>query len=63
MTARAILRFPDPRLRMPAEPVPLFDDALTALADDLLAAMRAAPGVGITAPHIGVPLRLAMIEL
>ena len=63
MTIRVILRFPDPRLRLAAAPIVAFDETLAALADELLAAMRAAPGIGITAPHIGVPLRLVVIEL
>jgi peptide deformylase len=63
MTAHSILRFPDPRLFLPAAVVTAFDERLSALADDLIAAMRAAPGIGITAPHIGVLLRLVVIEL
>ena len=63
MAARAILRYPDPRLSIPAAEVAAFDDGLSALADDLLAAMRAAPGIGITASHVGAPLRLVVIEL
>lgn len=60
---RPILRFPDARLHRPAAAVVAFDGALAALADDLLAAMRAAPGIGIAAPHIGVLQRLVVIEL
>lgn len=63
MPIRSILRFPDTRLQMPAAPVEYFDSALAALATDLLDTMRAAPGIGITAPHIGVLQRLAVIEL
>ncbi len=63
MTARPIVRFPDPCLRAVAEPVTSFDAGLQTLAGDLLEAMRAAPGVGITAPHIGVLQRLVVIEL
>jgi len=63
MAIRPIIRFPDPRLRVAAEPVTRFDVDLRALADDLLDTMRAAPGVGITAPHLGVPLRLVVLEL
>lgn len=58
-----ILRYPDPALRRRAEPVAIFDAALEALARDLLETMRAAPGIGITAPHCGVPSRLVVIEL
>ena len=63
MPVRPILSFPDPRLRLPASPVTRFDADLRALAEDLLETMRAAPGIGITAPHIGVPLRLVVLEL
>jgi peptide deformylase len=63
MPPRPILRFPDPRLREKAAPVAVFDAALAALADDLLATLRAAPGIGIAAPHVGVALRLVVIEL
>ena len=62
MTIRPLLRFPDPRLSLRAEPVTAFDDALRELARDLLDTMRAAPGIGITAPHIGVPLRVVVLE-
>ena len=63
MAIRPIIRFPDPRLRVAAEPVTRFDADLRALADDLLDTMRAAPGMGITAPHLGLPLRLVVLEL
>jgi len=63
MPVRPIIRFPDPRLRVAVEPVTNFGADLRALADDLLDTMRAAPGVGITAPHVGVPLRLVVLEL
>lgn len=63
MTIRPIVRYPDRRLAMPARPVTAFDDGLHELAADLLETMRAAPGIGITAPHVGVPLRVAVLEL
>lgn len=63
MPVRPILRFPDPRLRLAAAPVTRFDADLRALAGDLLDTMRAAPGIGITAPHIGVLSRLVVLEL
>jgi peptide deformylase len=63
MTVLPILRYPDPGLRQPAEPVTVFDAALEQLADDLLETMRHAPGVGITAAHVGRPVRLVVIEL
>ena len=63
MTIRPIVRYPDRRLAMSARPVTAFDGGLRELAADLLETMRAAPGIGITAPHIGVPLRVVVLEL
>lgn len=63
MPVRPIVRYPDPALDAVAEPVTVFDDTLRALATDLLDTMRAAPGIGITAPHVGVPARLVVIGL
>jgi peptide deformylase len=63
MPIRPIVRYPDPRLALRAQPVTAFDDALRALAADLLETMRAAPGIGITAPHIGVSWRVVVLEL
>ena len=63
MTNRPIIRFPDRRLAIPARPITAFDGSLRELAADLLDTMRAAPGIGITAPHIGVPLRVVVLEL
>lgn len=63
MPPRPILSFPDPRLRVAATPVTRFDADLRELAADLLETMRLAPGIGITAPHVGVSLRLVVLEL
>ena len=63
MAARPILRFPDPRLRLKAEPITAIDEGIRILAQDLTENMRAAPGIGITAPHIGVLKRLVVIQL
>ena len=63
MTIRTIIRYPDPRLARPAQPVTSFDGALRDLAQDLLETMRAAPGIGITAPQIGVSLRVVVLDL
>ena len=63
MTVRPIVRYPDPRLAIPARTVTEFDDALRQLANDLLETMHAAPGIGITAPHIGVLLRVVVLDL
>ena len=63
MTVRPIMKFPDRCLHASAEPVSVFDEDLRALAGDLADTMHAAPGIGITAPHIGILKRLVLIEL
>ena len=63
MPIRPIVRYPDPRLALPAQPVTVFDDALRELASDLRETMHAAPGIGITAPHIGILLRVVVLDL
>ncbi|MFK0165613.1 peptide deformylase [Rhizobium sp. NPDC090279] len=63
MPSRPIIRFPDPLLRTACTTVTIFDDELRTLVNDLLETMRAAPGVGITGPHIGILKRVVVIEL
>jgi peptide deformylase len=63
MPIRPIVRYPDPRLALAAQPVTVFDGALRELARDLLDTMYAAPGIGITAPHIGISLRVVVLQL
>src|SRR5437588_10398976 len=63
MTIHPVVRYPDPRLALPAQPVTAFDGALRELAADLLETLHAAPGIGITAPHIGVSLRVVVLDL
>lgn len=63
MPLRTILRYPDPGLKTIASPVTIFDDKLALFADDLLETMRHAPGVGITACHVGVFERIVVMEL
>ncbi|MDQ1607946.1 MAG: peptide deformylase [Microbacteriaceae bacterium] len=48
----------DPVLHAPALAVASFDDDLRTLVADMFETMQAAPGVGLAAPQIGVPLRL-----
>lgn len=63
MAVRPLVYYPNPALRRAAKSVLAFDSDLQDLARDLLDTMKAAPGVGITAPHIGVLLRVTVIQL
>jgi peptide deformylase len=66
MTVRPILQIGDPRLRAIAEPVSLDaigTDPVQGLIVDLVDTMRAASGAGLAATQIGVPLRVAVMEV
>jgi peptide deformylase len=63
MTVKPILTLGDPRLRLKGEPVDSFGAYLHELLDDLAHTMRAAPGVGLAAPQIGVALQACVIEV
>lgn len=48
----------DPVLHSPARPVDGIDDELRTLVADMFETMDEAPGVGLAAPQVGLPLRL-----
>lgn len=58
-----ILHYPDPRLRNKAAWVERVDDTVRKLTDDMLETMYAAPGVGLAAVQINVPLRVIVIDI
>jgi peptide deformylase len=60
---RPIVKYGVASLQTPAQPVTTFDADLHTLIDDMLETMYAAPGIGLAAPQIGVPLRLCVIDL
>jgi peptide deformylase len=63
MALRPILVVGNPVLRQKAKRVSQFDRNLQRLIDDMIETMRAAPGVGLAGPQVGIPLRLAVIEV
>lgn len=62
MSLLTILHHPDPRLRQKAAPVTRFDAELQRLIDDMFETMYDAPGVGLAATQVGIPLRLAVMD-
>ncbi len=62
MTVREIVTVPHPVLRRRARPVTEFGPELRRLVDDMIATMRAAPGVGLAAPQINVSQRVIVVE-
>lgn len=63
MATVAIRTLPDPVLRQKAKRVTVIDGSIHKLIDDMIDTMRANSGVGLAAPQIGVPLRIAVIEM
>ena len=62
MALLTILHDPDPRLRIKAKPVTVFDARLRTLIDDMFDTMYDAPGVGLAATQVAVPLRVAVMD-
>ncbi len=58
-----IVKFGNPVLEKPADKVTVFDGELKMLVDDMFESMYAARGVGLAAPQIGVPLRIAVVDV
>ena len=63
MALREILEVPDPRLKQISAPVTAFDDELRALVADMFETMYDAPGIGLAAVQLGVPVRVLTIDL
>lgn len=63
MSIRPIVTFPYSNLRKKAKPVTNFDAKLKELVRDMAETMYDAPGVGLAAPQIDVPLQLAVIDI
>ena len=58
MAIRRIIEVPDPILAAVADPVSVVDDEIRILLDDMAETMFAAPGIGLAAPQVNVPLRV-----
>lgn len=63
MTIRPLVILPDAMLRKPSEPVTTVTSEIRTLADDMLATMYDAPGIGLAAVQIGVMKRVVVIDL
>ena len=62
MALRPIVNVPDTVLRRKAHKVTEFDQDLQTLIDDMVDTLRAAPGVGLAAPQVGISERVVVIE-
>ena len=63
MARLPILEYPDPRLRIRAEPVTEVGAEIRRLVDDLLETMYAAPGIGLAATQVDVHKRVLVIDI
>jgi peptide deformylase len=63
MAIRPLVILPDSVLRQASRPVEAITPEIKALADDMLETMYDAPGIGLAAIQIGVPLRVITIDL
>ena len=59
----AIVKYGNPVLEKPAEPVTEFGNELKKLVEDMFESMYEAKGVGLAAPQIGISKRLAVIDV
>jgi len=62
MTIRDIRVIDDPVLRRKAKKVDKITPEIRQLIDDMIETMRAAPGVGLAAPQVGVSERVIVVE-
>ena len=60
---RPILRYGERPLHQPAADVPAVDAGIQQLVDDMIETMYAAPGVGLAATQVGVPLRIFVVDV
>src|SRR5208282_3379930 len=58
-----IVKYPEPILSQPGEPVTEFNNELRKLVADMFETNYSAEGVGLAAPQVGVSKRLAVIDL
>lgn len=63
MAVREIKTYPNPVLRHKTARVETIDDTVQRLIEDMVETMHAAPGVGLAANQVGVPLQVAVIDL
>ncbi len=63
MALLPILHYPDARLRKVAQPIDRVDDEIRRLIDDMLETMYDAPGIGLAAVQVDVPLQLLVVDI
>lgn len=63
MSVLEIRQYPDPVLKGKCRPVENITPDIHKLIDDMIETMYDAPGVGLAAPQVGIPIRLTVIDV
>jgi len=63
VTPIEIITLPDRKLRLVSDPVERIDDDVRRFADQMLATMYEAPGIGLAAIQVGVPRRIIVLDV
>ena len=63
MAVRKVCCLPEAMLRQKAKKVPTIDGSIKRLINDMIETMQAENGVGLAAPQVGVPLRIAVFQM
>lgn len=63
MAILEILRYPDPRLRVKAQPIVDIDDELRRIAEDMRETMYANNGVGLAATQVGIHKQIFLMDV
>jgi len=63
MAVLPICHLPDPVLKRKAKRVPSVDSSIQRLVDDMVETMQQANGVGLSAPQVGISLRVVVLQM
>ena len=63
MAIKEIIKVPSPILKKVSQPVEEVNDEIRSILDDMLETMYDAPGIGLAAIQIGIPLRMLVIDI
>ena len=63
MPLKNIITVPDPLLKSISKPVDKINDEIKILINDMFETMYNAPGIGLAAVQIGIPLRVVVVDI
>ncbi|CAL4324994.1 Peptide deformylase [Buchnera aphidicola (Eriosoma grossulariae)] len=63
MSVLNLLYYPDPGLRIKAQPVKIFNNQINKIIHDMFDTMYAQDGIGLAAPQVGINLKIIVINI